>query len=61
MMRSIVANENIYKGQKFTKLNICSKRPRGGIDPMFFFKLLHKKSKNNYKINDKIKISELNS
>ena len=59
MMRSIVANKKINKGDKFTNSNICSKRPKGGIDPKFFFKLLNKKSKRVYEINDKIKSSEL--
>ncbi len=59
MMRSIVAKERINKGQKFTVLNICSKRPMGGIDPNFFFKLINKQSKNSYKLNQKIKRSEL--
>ena len=36
MMRSIVARKRINRGQKFTFLNICSKRPKGGIDPKFF-------------------------
>tara|TARA_B100000989_G_scaffold298020_1_gene285743 strand:- start:2562 stop:3587 length:1026 start_codon:yes stop_codon:yes gene_type:complete len=59
MMRSIVARKRINRGQKFTFLNICSKRPKGGIDPKFFFKLINKQSKNSYKLNQKIKRSEL--
>ena len=59
MMRSIVASKKINKGDKFTTLNICSKRPKGGIDPKFFFNLLKKKAKKNYEINNKIKSFEL--
>ena len=36
MMRSIVANKKIKKGDKFSNTNICTKRPKGGIDPKFF-------------------------
>lgn len=59
MMRSIVANKKIKKGDLFTNLNICSKRPKGGIDPKFFFKLLNRRAKKFYEVNEKIKHSEL--
>ena len=53
--KSIVAIRNIKIGEKFTKQNIFVKRPSTGISPMFFNKLLGKKSKNIYQVDEKIK------
>lgn len=52
--KSIVAASKIKKGSKFTKNNITVKRPGSGLSPMKFFKILGKKSKRNYKIDDLI-------
>ena len=54
--RSIVANKEIKKGQKFTNFNITSKRPATGISPMLIKKVLGKKSKKNFKIDEIIKL-----
>jgi len=54
--KSLVAQKYIYKGQKFTNKNITSKRPAGGISPMYFQKILGKKAKKNFKPDEIIKI-----
>ena len=36
--RSIVAKTNIKKGEQFTQKNITTKRPEGGISPIFWDK-----------------------
>ena len=52
--KSIVARKKIIKGEKFSKRNLTCKRPGNGISPMFWEKLIGKKSKKNYKINEQI-------
>ena len=52
--KSIVARKKIIKGEKFSKKNLACKRPGNGISPMFWEKLMGKKSKKNYKINEQI-------
>ena len=52
--KSIVARKKIIKGEKFSKKNLTCKRPGNGISPMFWEKLIGKKSKKNYKINEQI-------
>ena len=52
--KSIVARKKIKKGEKFSKKNLTCKRPGNGISPMFWEKLIGKKSKKNYKINEQI-------
>ena len=42
--RSIYAVSNIKKGEKFTKKNIRVIRPGFGIQPVYFEKLINKKS-----------------
>jgi N,N'-diacetyllegionaminate synthase len=54
--KSIVASTNINKNEKFSNLNITCKRPGTGISPLFFEKLLGKKSTRNFNKNDLIKI-----
>ncbi len=53
--RSIVANQNIKKGDKFTLKNLSIKRPGKGLEPNKIFNLLGKISKKNYKIDEFIK------
>ena len=43
--RSIVANSNIRKGEKFSLQNLSIKRPGKGLEPKRIFSLLGKKSK----------------
>ena len=47
--RSIYAISNIKKGEKFTKKNISVIRPGFGIQPVYFEKLINKKSPFNIK------------
>ena len=54
--KSIVASEEIIIGQKFSTNNLTTKRPGSGISPMSWKKLIGKKSKKNYKVDDLIKI-----
>tara|TARA_B100000780_G_C21084753_1_gene436979 strand:- start:559 stop:1551 length:993 start_codon:yes stop_codon:yes gene_type:complete len=54
--KSLVAQKYIYKGQKFSKKNIISKRPAGGISPMNFQKILGKKAKKDFKPDEIIRI-----
>ena len=42
--RSIVAIKDIDKGENFTKNNIGLKRPGNGLPPIFFDKILGKKT-----------------
>tara|TARA_B100000401_G_scaffold172802_1_gene115772 strand:- start:680 stop:1687 length:1008 start_codon:yes stop_codon:yes gene_type:complete len=53
--RSIVANSNIRKGEKFSLQNLSIKRPGKGLEPKRIFSLLGKKSKKNYLKDDFIK------
>ena len=53
--RSIVANSNINKGEKFSLQNLSIKRPGKGLEPKRIFNLLGKKSKKNYIKDDFIK------
>ena len=57
--KSIVAYKDILKGNIFSKNNLTTKRPGNGISPMMINKLLGKKSKKYYKIDEKINSFEL--
>ena len=46
--KSIVAKDNIKKGEVFSEKNITTKRPALGINPMNWKKTLGKKAKKNY-------------
>lgn len=52
----IVAKKNIQKGERFSYANLTAKRTGGGIESMKIEKLINKKSKKNFKINEIIKI-----
>lgn len=52
--KSIVAKKEILKGEKFSKKNLTCKRPGNGISPMLWERLMGKKSKKNYKLNEQI-------
>jgi N,N'-diacetyllegionaminate synthase len=54
--KSIVASTNIKKNEKFSNFNITCKRPGTGISPLFFKKLIGKKSIKNFNKNDLIRL-----
>jgi|SaaInlStandDraft_1057018.scaffolds.fasta_scaffold60360_2 N,N'-diacetyllegionaminate synthase len=54
--KSIVAKKIIEKGDIFSISNITTKRPNDGLSPIFWDKIIGKKSKKFFKINEKIKI-----
>ena len=47
--RSIVASQDIRKGERFSEQNITSKRPGTGISPMHYWEWLHKIATRDYK------------
>ena len=54
--KSLVANQNIQKGDVFTLENVAVKRPGNGISPMKINEILGTKSQHSFKVNDLIKI-----
>ena len=54
--KSIVASTKIKKNERFSNFNITCKRPGTGISPLFFKKLIGKKSMKNYNKNDLIRL-----
>ena len=52
--KSIVAQKNIKKGEKFSIKNLTVKRPGTGISPIHWDKIIGSISKKNYKIDDLI-------
>ena len=59
--RSIYAVSQINKGEKFTKKNIRIIRPGFGISPIYFEKLINKKSPVNIKAHTPLKMALLRS
>ena len=57
--KSIVANKSIEKGEIFTENNLICKRPALGLSPKYYFKIIGKKSKKKYEIEDFISKNEL--
>ena len=54
--KSIVAIKEIKKGEIFNQYNLGCKRPAKGISPILWDRIMGRKSKKNYKINQYIKI-----
>jgi len=54
--KSIVAKDNIRKGEIFSIKNLSFKRPGYGISPMKLMKVIGKKAKKNFKKDDLIKL-----
>ena len=54
--KSIVAIQQIKKGEAFSRHNIGIKRPGFGLHPQYYNKLIGKKSKKSYSIDQLIKI-----
>ena len=52
--KSIVAKKIIMKGETFNENNLTTKRPANGISPMNWKKILGKKAKKKFYIDDKI-------
>ena len=52
--RSIYVSKNIKKGEVFTKNNISVIRPSYGLDPIYFGKVLGKKSRKNLYKGDRL-------
>lgn len=54
--KSIVAKKNIYKNEVFSKANITCKRPGTGLSPTKWRKVIGRRSKYNFKLDDQIKL-----
>lgn len=54
--KSIVAQTDIKKGEIFTKFNLAIKRPGTGLSPRFWYQVLGRESKRNFKNGEFIKI-----
>jgi N,N'-diacetyllegionaminate synthase len=54
--KSIVASTKIKKNEKFSNFNITCKRPGTGVSPLFFKKLIGRKSIKNFNKNDLIRL-----
>ena len=54
--KSIVANQNIEKNEKFSEKNLTTKRPGSGISPMKIKKIIGKKAKKFFYKDELIKI-----
>ena len=54
--KSIVASTKIKRNERFSNFNITCKRPGTGISPLFFKKLIGKKSIKNFNKNDLIRL-----
>ena len=52
--RSIYVTSTIKKGEKFSENNVGVIRPGFSLDPIYYYKLLKKKAKKNYKIGERI-------
>lgn len=55
-MRSIYIQKNVKKNEKVSKSNIKVVRPAQGLHPKYYFKILGKTFKNNYKVGDRLSI-----
>ena len=53
--KSIVAKINILKGDIFSDKNLTTKRPGTGLSPLFWYKIIGKKSHKSFKKDDHIK------
>ena len=54
--KSIVASTKIKRNERFSNFNITCKRPGTGISPLFFKKLIGRKSIKNFNKNDLIRL-----
>jgi N,N'-diacetyllegionaminate synthase len=56
--KSIVANSKIKKGEKFTELNLTTKRPGSGISPMEWEEVIGKVAFQDFDVDDLIKFEK---
>ncbi len=54
--KSIVAKKFIKKNEKFSYLNLTTKRPGNGLSPMRISSLINRRAKNNFKPDELIKL-----
>jgi N,N'-diacetyllegionaminate synthase len=54
--KSIVAKNNIYKGDIFSKNNLTTKRPGNGVNPMKWFDVLGRSAKRDFKEDELIEL-----
>ena len=54
--KSIVAKKDIKKGEIFSEFNTTCKRPEGGISPIYWNRVIGKKSKREFKVDDFISL-----
>lgn len=59
--KSIVSACQIKKGEKFSEKNLTTKRPGVGINPVFWDKIIGKKSKRDYQPDDIVNINEIDN
>tara|TARA_B100000989_G_scaffold286624_1_gene255445 strand:- start:1447 stop:2451 length:1005 start_codon:yes stop_codon:yes gene_type:complete len=52
--KSLIAKTNIKKNEKFSELNLTTKRPGNGKSPILWNSIIGKKAKKNYKKDEKI-------
>ena len=52
--KSLIAKTNIKKNEKFSELNLTTKRPGDGKSPILWKSIIGKKAKKNYKKDEKI-------
>lgn len=57
--KSIVASATIKKGERFTTDNLTTKRPGTGLSPMEWYRLIGRKAKHDYNIDQQISSYEL--
>jgi len=59
LMRSIYIQKNVKKGEKISKFNIKVVRPAHGLHPRYYFKILGKKFKKDFKVGDRLGIIDI--
>ena len=58
--RSIVTKVDINKGDNFSSFNLITKRPGNGLSPIYWPKIIGKKSRNKIKADVQIKLNDIN-
>ncbi len=55
--KSLVAKEDIRKGERFTEKNLTAKRPGSGLSPMQYWDLIGKTAKKSFKRDEAVEVS----